>query len=67
VALLTGDRDGVVDETRRVGKLLEDAAVPVRTCIVPGLGHELAVTRPGTPYRRLVAWLLGGRPRTRRR
>ena len=63
VALVTGDQDSVVEDTRRVATLLEDAKVPVRTRIVPGLGHELALARMRALYRKPLDWLLGAPPR----
>jgi len=66
VFLLTGARDAVAGNTRQVKALLDQASVPVRMQIVPGLGHELATNRLRATYRAPLTWLLGRHCRPRR-
>jgi len=57
VFLLTGENDGVAQNTVRVGDTLRKAKVPVKVRLVPGMGHEVPEDRMITLYRRPLAWL----------
>ncbi len=57
VYLLTGENDGVVQNTLKVGDTLKHARVPVKVRVVPGMGHEIPEDRMVTLYRRPLAWL----------
>ena len=59
--LLTGETDGVAENTGRVGDTLKKYKVPVRVRIAPGMGHEIARDRMITTYRRPLSWLARGR------
>ena len=61
VYLLTGENDGVAQNTMRVGDTLKQAKVPVKVKIVPGMGHEVPADRMVTLYRRPLAWLVRGK------
>jgi predicted esterase len=61
VFLLTGENDGVQENTLRVGDTLKDSHIPVRIKIVPGMGHEIPADRMISLYRRPLAWLAAGR------
>lgn len=61
VYLLTGETDGVAENTGRVGETLKKYKVPVRVRIAPGMGHEIARDRMITTYRRPLSWLARGR------
>lgn len=61
VYLLTGESDGVAENTQRVGEMLKEHRVPVRVHIAAGMGHEIARDRMVTTYRRPLAWLARGR------
>ncbi len=61
VYLLTGETDGVAENTGRVGDTLKKYKVPVRVRIAPGMGHEIARDRMITTYRRPLSWLARGR------
>lgn len=61
VFLLTGENDGVAQNTMRVGDTLKQAKVPVKVKIVPGMGHEVPADRMVTLYRRPLAWLVRGK------
>jgi predicted esterase len=57
VFLLTGESDGVAENTRRVARLVKDARIPVRVRITPGMGHEVPADRMVVNYRRPLLWL----------
>ncbi|AKU98523.1 hypothetical protein AKJ09_05187 [Labilithrix luteola] len=57
VYLLTGENDGVAQNTVRVGETLKKAKVPVMVKLVPGMGHEVPSDRMISTYRRPLAWL----------
>lgn len=57
VYLLTGENDGVAQNTVRVGETLKKKNVPVMVKIVPGMGHEVPSDRMVSTYRRPLAWL----------
>lgn len=59
VYLLTGERDEVAANTKRVGDTLRAAKVPVRVQIAEGLGHELPNGKM-TTFRRPLRWLTAG-------
>lgn len=59
VYLLTGERDEVANNTKRVGDTLRAAKVPVRVKIAQGLGHELPGAKM-TTFRRPLRWLTAG-------
>ncbi len=61
VYLLTGESDGVAENTTRVGELLKKHKVPVKVRIAPGMGHEIARDQMVTTYRRPLSWLALGR------
>lgn len=58
VYLLTGENDGVAQNTVRVGETLKKVKVPVKVQLVPGMGHEVPSDRMITTYRRPLAWLV---------
>jgi predicted esterase len=60
VYLLTGENDGVAQNTVRVGDTLKKNKVPVKVRLVPGMGHEVPADRMITTYRRPLRWLLSG-------
>ena len=57
VYLLTGENDGVAQNTNRAGDMLRSAKVPVRVNIVKGMGHEVPSDKMITNYRRPLMWL----------
>jgi predicted esterase len=57
VYLLTGENDGVAQNTVRVGETLKKNKVPVKVKLVAGMGHEVPSDRMITTYRRPLAWL----------
>lgn len=61
VYLLTGETDGVAENTTRVGDMLKKHNVPVRVRIAPGMGHEIAKDRMVTTYKRPLSWLARGK------
>jgi predicted esterase len=61
VYLLTGENDGVADNTRRVGDTLKKLKVPAKVKLVPGMGHEVPADRMVTTYRRPLAWLVAAK------
>ena len=61
VFLLTGENDGVLENTIRVGDTLKDNKIPVKVKIVPGMGHEVPADRMVSLYRRPLAWLAAAR------
>jgi predicted esterase len=58
VYLLTGENDGVAQNTVRVGETLKKVKVPVKVKLVPGMGHEVPSDRMVSTYRRPLAWLV---------
>lgn len=61
VFLLTGENDGVAQNTMRVGETLRKNKVPVKVRLVPGMGHEVPSDRMISTYRRPLAWLSSGK------
>lgn len=59
VYLLTGERDEVAENTKRVGETLRAAKVPVRIQIAEGLGHELPNGKMKT-FKKPLRWLTAG-------
>ncbi len=57
VYLLTGENDGVAENTARVGDMVKAQKIPVRVKIAPGMGHEVPGDRMVTTYRRPLLWL----------
>lgn len=57
VFLLTGENDGVAQNTVKVGDVLKKNKVPVKVRLVPGMGHEVPSDRMVSTYRRPLAWL----------
>lgn len=62
VYLLTGENDGVAQQTVRVGETLKKVRVPVKVKLVPGMGHEVPSDRMVSTYRRPLAWLVSDAP-----
>ena len=61
VYLLTGENDGVAQNTVSVGDTLKKNKVPVKVRLVPGLGHEVPGDRMVSTYRRPLAWLVAAK------
>jgi predicted esterase len=61
VYLLTGENDGVAQNTVRVGDTLKKNNVPVKVRLVPGMGHEVPSDRMVSTYRRPLAWLIAAK------
>jgi predicted esterase len=61
VYLLTGETDGVVENTKSVGKMLQKAHVPVKVNIVKGMGHEVPSDKMVANYKKPLAWLSTGK------
>ena len=61
VYLLTGENDGVAQNTMKVGDMLKKNKVPVKVRLVPGLGHEVPSDRMVSTYRRPLAWLVAAK------
>ena len=61
VYLLTGENDGVAQNTVRVGDTLKLNKVPVKVRLVPGMGHEVPSDRMVSTYRRPLAWLVAAK------
>lgn len=59
VYLLTGEKDGVVENTRRVYESIDREAVPVRIWTPNDIGHEVPADRMRTFYRKPLLWLAG--------
>lgn len=57
VYLLTGENDGVAQNTLRVGETLKKVKVPCKVKLVPGMGHEVPSDRMVSTYRRPLLWL----------
>jgi predicted esterase len=60
VYLLTGEHDGVMENTKRVGALLTEAKIAVKVNIVPNMGHEVPADKMSM-YRRPLTWLSTGK------
>jgi predicted esterase len=61
VYLLTGENDGVAQNTVRVGDTLKKSKVPVKVRLVSGMGHEIPSDRMVSTYRRPLAWLVAAK------
>lgn len=61
VYLLTGENDGVAQNTVKVGDTLKKNKVPVKVRLVPGMGHEVPGDRMVSTYRRPLAWLVAAK------
>ena len=61
VYLLTGENDGVAQNTVKVGDTLKKNKVPVKVRLVPGMGHEVPSDRMVSTYRRPLAWLVAAK------
>jgi predicted esterase len=61
VFLLTGEQDGVVENTKTAGEMLRSAHVRTRIRIVPNMGHEVPPDRMMSNYRRPLLWLAAAR------
>jgi predicted esterase len=61
VYLLTGENDGVAENTVRVGDTLKKNNVRVKVRLVPGMGHEVPSDRMVSTYRRPLAWLVAAK------
>jgi predicted esterase len=57
VYLLTGEKDGVVDNTRRVYDSMEKEGVKTRIWTPSDIGHEVPSDRMRTFYRKPLRWL----------
>jgi len=57
VYLLTGENDGVAQNTVKVGETLKKNKVSVKVKLVAGMGHEVPSDRMISTYRRPLAWL----------
>jgi predicted esterase len=63
VVLITGGRDMVVDDTRKVAEWLSRARVPIKIQTPDGLAHEVALDRMPSLYENALRWLdKGGQP-----
>ncbi len=64
VVLITGGRDQVVDDTRKVAEWLSRARVPIKVQTPDDLAHEVALDRMPGLYENALRWLdRGGQPR----
>jgi predicted esterase len=61
VYLLTGENDGVAQNTVRVGETLKKAKLSFKVKLVPGMGHEVPSDRMVSTYRRPLAWLVAAK------
>jgi predicted esterase len=59
IYLLTGEKDGVVDNTRRVHETIERESIKVRIWTPEDIGHEVPGDRMRTFYRKPLRWLAG--------
>jgi predicted esterase len=59
IYLLTGAKDGVAENTKRVHETITKEAIPVRLWIPSDIGHEVPPDRMRTFYRKPLQWLLG--------
>ena len=63
VVLITGGRDQVVDDTRKVAEWLSRARVPIKVQTPDDLAHEVALDRMPGLYESALRWLdRGGQP-----
>jgi predicted esterase len=63
VVLITGGRDMVVDDTRKVAEWLSRARVPIKVQTPDTLAHEVALDRMPSLYENALRWLdKGGGP-----
>jgi LysM repeat protein/predicted esterase len=63
VVLITGGRDQVVDDTRKVAEWLSRARVPIKIQTPDNLAHEVALDRMPGLYENALRWLdKGGQP-----
>lgn len=63
VVLITGGRDQVVDDTRKVAEWLSRARVPIKIQTPGDLAHEVALERMPGLYENALRWLdKGGNP-----
>jgi predicted esterase len=60
VYLITGEQDGVVDDTRQVREWLRKYGVPTHITVPTGIGHELALEEKPELYRMALVWLQSG-------
>jgi LysM repeat protein/predicted esterase len=64
VVLITGGRDQVVEDTRKVAEWLSRARVPIKVQTPEDLAHEVALDRMPGLYENALRWLdRGGQPR----
>ncbi|APR99396.1 alpha/beta hydrolase [Pajaroellobacter abortibovis] len=61
VYLLTGKHDEVAPQTLRVGATLKKMKIPHHVQIIKGLGHEVALEKRASIYRKALQWLITGR------
>lgn len=59
VYLLTGEKDGVVDQTRKVFDAMDAEKVKVRLWTPDDIGHEVPGDRMRVFYRKPLRWLFG--------
>ena len=66
VVLITGERDQVVEDTRKVAEWLSRARVPIKIQTPETLAHEVALDRMPSLYENALRWLDkgGGPPHT---
>lgn len=60
IFMLTGERDGVVQRTRRAGEWFQHSGVAVRIVTPPTLAHEVALEGSPALYRGALSWLVAG-------
>lgn len=60
VYLITGERDGVIDGTRKVREWLRSAGVPTFITTPNDLGHQVALESKASLYRMALVWLERG-------
>jgi predicted esterase len=60
VYLITGERDEVIDGTRKVREWLRKRQVPTRITTPKGLGHQVALETKPELYRMALLWLQRG-------
>ena len=60
IFMLTGERDAVVQRTRRAGEWFKHEGVSVRIVTPPTLAHEVALERSPALYRGALSWLVAG-------
>jgi predicted esterase len=67
VYLITGEQDGTYDGTKRVKAWLKHAGVPTIVRTPKDMGHEVALGKEPSMYRRALGWLDHGAPSPRPR